>query len=176
VLTFAFLGLTPLWQTSRSSLLATLQAASRGGTERGRQRLGWGMIAAELAMASILLTGAGLMIRRLHNLNQVQLGYQPEGVVAVTLASEEGSGLTERTLDALRGSPGLVSAAYAEPFGIGGNGMLPYMNVVGRDNPKPAPMVPTMSVSRDFFQTMHIPLRAGRYFTAKGAAPEAIIN
>src|SRR5262249_8936422 len=89
MLTFAILGLTPLWQTSRSSLLATLQAAGRGGTERGRQRLGWGMIAAELAMASILLAGAGLMIQTLHNLNQGQLGYQPEGVLAVTLATEQ---------------------------------------------------------------------------------------
>lgn len=54
--------------------------------------------------------------------------------------------------------------------------MLPYLNIVGRENPKPAPMVPTMSVSRDFFQTMHIPLRAGRYFTPNGTAAEAIVN
>jgi hypothetical protein len=92
------------------------------------------------------------------------------------LTSEKSGALTETALAQLRGAPGLVSAAYAEPFGVGGNGMLPYMNVIGRENPKPAPMLPAMSVSRDFFQTMHIPLRAGRYFTPDGAAQEAIVN
>jgi hypothetical protein len=79
-------------------------------------------------------------------------------------------------LNDLHSTPGFVSAAYAEPFNIGGNGMLPYLNIPGRDNPKPPPMIPTMSVSRDFFQTMGIPLRSGRYFTPNGAANEAIVN
>src|SRR6185437_16202297 len=82
-LTFAILGLTPLWQSSRASVAATLQSAGRAGTGRHQRRLGWGMVAAELAMASILLAGAGLMIQTLRNLSLVSLGYQPEGVLAV---------------------------------------------------------------------------------------------
>src|SRR5450432_1275842 len=48
-------------------------------------RLGWGMVAAELAMASVLLAGAGLMIQTLRNLNAVNLGYRPDGVLAVSM-------------------------------------------------------------------------------------------
>src|SRR5206468_3742267 len=76
----------PLWQSSRFRALAALQSAGRGNSDARQRRLGWGMVAAELAMASILLAGAGLMIETLRNLSQVGLGYRPDGVLAASSA------------------------------------------------------------------------------------------
>ena len=68
--TFCILGLTPLWQASRANVASTLQTTGRGGADPRQRRLGWGMVAAELAMASILLAGAGLMIQSLRNISR----------------------------------------------------------------------------------------------------------
>ncbi|MBZ5617260.1 MAG: ABC transporter permease [Acidobacteriia bacterium] len=171
-LTFGILGLTPLWQASRANVLASLQSAGRGGTDRKQRRLGWGMVAAELAMASILLTGAGLMIQTLRNLSLVNLGYRPEGVLSVPINlpgykyAEQGQSeaVTGSILREIESLPGFVSAAYAEPFQVGGNGMLPALIVPGRTNPMTPPMIPTMQVSSGFFEALRIPLRAGRFF------------
>jgi len=183
-LTFCILGLTPLWQASRANVAMTLQSAGRGGTDRRQRRLGWGMVAAELAMASILLAGAGLMIQTLRNLSVVNLGYQPEGVVAVPISlpaykySNDGqvASVTATILRNVASLPGFVSAAYAEPFQLGGNGMTPPMTVPGRANPEPAPLVPTIPVSPEFFETMGIPLRAGRFPSKDVKMREVLVN
>ena len=158
-LTFCILGLTPLWQSSRANVSATLQSAGRGGTDRKQRRLGWGMVAAELAMASILLAGAGLMIQTLRNLSSVNLGYRPEGVLAVSINlpaykydnQGQAETVTGNMMREVASLPGFVAAAYAEPFQLGGNGMLPPMTIPGRPNPTPAPMISSLPVSPGFF-------------------------
>ncbi len=184
VLTFCILGLTPLWQSSRANVLAALQSAGRGGTDRKQRRLGWGMVTAELAMASILLAGAGLMIQTLHHLSSVDLGYHPEGVLAVSIdlpaykyAEEaQSTAVARNILREMESLPGFVSSAYAEPFQLGGSGMLPAVTIPGRANPKPAPMVPAMPVSPGFFETLRIPLRAGRFPSPNAVGREALVN
>lgn len=184
VLTFCILGLTPVWQSSRANVLARLQSAGRGGTDRKQRRLGWGMVAAELAMASILLAGAGLMIQSLHNLSMVNLGYRPEGVLAASLSlpgfkysnEDQFRALAHRLLDGVKSIPGYKSAAFAEPFAVGGNGMLPSMTIPGRNNPSPPPMIPAMTVSSTFFDTIGIPLRAGRAFQDGAPTREVIVS
>ncbi len=184
-LTFAIMGLTPLWQSSRASVHATLQSAGRGATSRRQRRLGWGMVAAELAMASILLAGAGLMIQTLRNLSLVNLGYRPDGVVQIGLnlpgykytSGAQSAAVAESILREMQSLPGFVSAAYAEPFHVGGNGMLPSLRIPGRSNPTNLPMLPTMQVSSAFFETLRIPLRAGSFFAKPHpVARQAIVN
>jgi predicted permease len=184
-LTFCILGLTPLWQASRANVAATLQSAGRGGTNRRQWRLSWGMVSAELAMASILLAGAGLMIQTLRNLSLVDLGYRPEGVLRVSTSlpgykytnQEQVEAVTENMLREMQSLPGFVLAAYAEPFQVGGNGMLPSLSIPGRTNPSTLPMIPTMEVSSDFFEALRIPLRAGSFFAKPHpAARQAIVN
>jgi putative ABC transport system permease protein len=183
--TFLVLGLAPLWRSSRFQALAALRSAGRGGSEKGQRRLGTALIAAELAMVTVLLAGAGLTIESLRNLARVDLGYRPGGVVAVPLSfpgfkftedAEFQRGLPLRILEEVRSVPGFESAAFAEPFAVGGNGMLPPMTIPGRTNPSPAPMIPALSASATFFETMGVPLRAGRVFRDGAPTREAVVN
>jgi putative ABC transport system permease protein len=183
--TFLILGLAPLWRSSRFQALAALRSAGRGGSDRGQRRLGTALIAAELAMVTVLLAGAGLTIESLRNLARVDVGYRPGGVLAVGLSfpafkfTQDGEFqrvLPLRILEEVRSIPGYQSAAFAEPFAVGGNGMLPPMTIPGRANPTPAPMIPSLSGSPAFFQTLGIPLRAGRVFRDDAPTREAIVN
>jgi putative ABC transport system permease protein len=172
VFTFLALGFIPAWQASRATALQGLRTA-RGGTDRRRQRLGWVMIGAEVAMAAVLLAGAGLMIQTLRNLSRISLGYQPEQVVSAPLTipgfkyknDAQLTAVAQQIQTDLHSLPGFVSAAFASPFNVGGNGMLPPMTVPGRTNPSTPPMIPATTVSREFFDTLRIPILAGRTFS-----------
>lgn len=182
--TFLMLCLAPLWNSSELLTSTAVQSAGRGSSDPRQRRLGWGMVAAELAMASILLAGSGLMIESLRNLGQVNLGYRPDGVVAASLSlpgfkyseEEQFRAVSRRILDEVKSIPGYESAALAEPFAVGGNGMLPSMTIPGRNNPSPPPMVPAMTATPTFLETMRIPLRAGRMFQDHAPTREAVVS
>ncbi len=171
--------------SARTKLLDAMQSSGRGGMDRRRQKMGWGLIAAEIAMASILLLGAGLMIQTLRNLTRVQLGYEPEHVVAVDFSLSpfrydnpaQVAAASGRMRESLRAIPGFVSAGFAAPFGVGGNGMLPPVSLPGRPNPPTLPLIPATTISPGTLETLRIPLRAGRFFTAeKSALDQVIVN
>ncbi len=67
-------------------------------------------------------------------------------------------------LDAVRSIPGFVTAGFASPFSVGGNGMLPPVSLPGRPNPPTLPLIAATSVSAGTLETLRIPLRAGRFF------------
>jgi len=162
-----------------------LKGAGQRSADGRRQRLGWVMIAGEIAMASVLLAGAGLMIQALRNLSHVDVGYDPNGLLSLSFAppagrqytDESAKALLDNVLDAARSLPGYQSAAPAQPFGVGGNGTLGPVVIPGRTNPSTPPLVPAMSVTPEFFETMRIPLRMGRTLSrVQGEVPEAVVN
>jgi predicted permease len=179
------LALVPVWRVSRASVLDALQAAGRGSAGPRRQRLGWMMIAGEIAMASMLLAGAGLLIQGLRNLSRIDLGYDPGGVLSLTFAPPAGKqytdaasqALLDRVQEAARSVPGYVSSAMAMPFGVGGNGMLAPVVLPGRTNPSTPPLVPAMQVTPEFFETMRIPIVEGRTVAREqGEVQEMVVN
>jgi putative ABC transport system permease protein len=183
--TALLLALVPVWRVSRLSLLESLQAAGRGSADARRQRLGWLMIAGEIAMATILLAGAGLMIQGLRNLSRVDLGYAPDGLLSMSFVppagkkytDEAAQALLDRVQDAARSVPGYVSSAMAMPFGVGGNGMLGPVVIPGRINPSTPPLVPAMQVTPDFFETMRMPVLQGRTMAREqGETQEIVVN
>ena len=178
------LAVIPVWRVARAGVRDALSTA-RGGGDRQRQRFGWMTITGEVAMASVLLAGAGLAIQGLRNLSRVDLGYDPRGLLSLSFVppagkpytDESAQALLDRVQDAARSVPGYVSSALAVPFGVGGNGMLGPVIVPGRTNPSTPPLVPAMSVTPDFFETMRIPIRQGRTLArVQGAIPEAVVN
>jgi putative ABC transport system permease protein len=183
--TALLLAVIPVWRVSRLSVLDALQAAGRGSADVRRQRLGWLMIAGEVAMATILLAGAGLMIQGLRNLSKVDVGYTPGGLLSLTVAppagkkytDEASQALLDRIQDAARSVPGYVSSAMAQPFGVGGNGMLGPVFFPGRVNPSTPPFVPAMQVTPEFFETMRIPMLRGRTMAREqGSTQEIVVN
>ena len=79
-------GLAPAWQASRTDLNKVLKQGGREAASGARPRLRQALVAAELALATMLLIGAGMLLRSLLRLEQVRLGFQPERLLTFQLS------------------------------------------------------------------------------------------
>jgi putative ABC transport system permease protein len=112
-------GLAPAWQASRLALNETLKEGGRSGSGGKRQRLRGALVTAEVALALVLLVGAGLMIRSFMRLQNVPLGFAPNHTLTMRLAlptTKYGQGAPRvnffnQLLQRLRATPGVIDAA-----------------------------------------------------------------
>ena len=133
------------------------------------------LIAGQLAVSFMLLIGAGLMLRSLVRLHQVDPGFDPENVVTARLDlnwskyNSDGPILqfSERLLQRARALPGVTHAALANTFPL--NGSTPHSSILrirGRE-PRPdapAPLAQVRSVTADYFRTVGVRLIRGRLY------------
>ncbi|MGE5243580.1 MAG: ABC transporter permease [Betaproteobacteria bacterium] len=168
-------GITPALQSARANVSETLKEAGRGHTGHGRpQRV---LVAVEVALALVLTASAGLMIRTMSRLWQVDPGFDPAHVLDFGVAGSpavHGTPLAVRngfdeTMRRLRAVPG-VQAASIMVGGVpmAGDSELPYW-VDGR--PKPAEQSQMdealfYGIDPEYFAVMRIPLLRGRLLTA----------
>ena len=192
VLSFALgllLGLAPSSRVSRYKLNERQGAAGRSLTEtRQGRRLKSLLVAAEFALAMVLLTGAGLLIRSFLAVLDVNPGFRPESALTIQI------GLPESTPDAQ--TPALYQAMMQRIAvlpgvqAVGGAGNLFYLDetrnhalrLVEGHSPEPKstwkPLVWTQ-IAGDYFQAMGIPLVRGRFFNDRDgpkSPPAAIVN
>ena len=171
VVTGIVFGLAPAWQSASVNLSATMGNARHGRTRRGRVAIGSLLVVAEVAMSLVLLMGAGLFLRTLSNLHDVDLGFAAERLLVVDVnpmaaGYRDGAyaAVCQRLLERLNAVPGVASATFSE------NGVL-----TGRDSDtnrmRPDDFVPEGdgvpstrfdAVGPQYFKTMGIPLLAGR--------------
>src|SRR5204863_8915374 len=146
-------------------------------------RLRNGLAAAELALATILLIGAGLLTQSLLRLQHVNLGFQPDRLLTFQIAlprttypGEKSATFYRNLLEALRATPGVRAAAASSgiPFGNGNYTTTP-IATTGQSALPPDTAVPTdwRVVSAGFFHAMSIPLLRGRDFADTDAPPGA---
>ena len=183
-------GLAPALQASRPNLAAMLKEGARGSRGRASTRARNFLVVAEIALAVVLLAGAGLLLRSFAQLQKVDLGFQPAGVLKFHLSPPQTKYpgdtelrlLTDRLLDELDQLPG-VTAAGATIWGmplVSGENVLGF-SIQGRP-PKPPGQDDSIRfamVSPGFFRTLGIPVVRGRYLTAldrEGAPPVLLIN
>jgi putative ABC transport system permease protein len=176
-------GIVPAWRTAKVDLNSVLKQGGRGSTGRLSARLRNGLAAAEIALATVLLIGAGLFIRSLANLERVRLGFAPERLLTFQLApppaqyplTGKAPAFYRALLDALRAIPGAQGAAVSSgiPFGNGTYSRHPMITTDRSILPADAAVpIDWRIVSPGYFKTMGIPLVAGRDFTdADGPAP-----
>ena len=169
-------GLAPALRGSRSNLSHVLRQGGRGLAGSAGARLRNSLAAAELALATILLIGAGLLLQTLANLERVQLGFQPHGLLTFQLSpplvkypvTGGAAHLYRALLDRLNAIPGVRGAAVSSgiPFGAGNYTTHP-MFTTGASVLPPSTLVPIdwRIVSPGYFATMNIPLLRGRDFT-----------
>lgn len=166
----------PAWQVWRQSLHDSLKEGGRGGTDTSsRQRLRTTLVAGQVAVALILLVSTGILLRTLANLQRVNVGFQPEGVMTGMLAlpperyqAPASRVAFLRELAArLAALPGVTSAGVGAPYPFSGGGASGSFNIEGRPQTPgdPGPHGHIRYVSPGYFTTLKIPLRAGRYFT-----------
>jgi predicted permease len=176
LLTAVVFGLAPAWQASRCNLQSALRRHSAGaGEHRGQQRLRSALVVSEVALAVVLLVGAGLLLRTFSRLLDVKLGFEPEQALTLrTLINGDParrSSLVESILDRVEALPDVRAAGTIQFLPLGGwtnNGSFEF---VGK--PKPAdPMslfTDVSTVSRGYFEAMGIPLLRGRPFDRRDA-------
>jgi putative ABC transport system permease protein len=175
LLTGVLFGLAPAVQAARSDLNTSLREGERGSTAgAGRHRLRRFLMASELALALVLLVGAGLMIRTFAALRAFDPGFRPahvlSAVVSVTgaRAGEPGQrlGFYRAVLERIRSTPGVVSASAINHLPLAGDIWGFPFNVEGRPRPAPGetPSAAARVVLPGYFATMGLPLVRGRDF------------
>ena len=182
-------GIAPALQLSRMQLTEALKESSRGAGHSSHQnRLRNLLVVAEMTLAVILLTGAGLLIRSLKSLEHVNPGFNPGGLITWTIDLPDSRyskhGQPEaffRTLfERVRAIPGVRSASGVVPLPLSDENIRTVYEVEGRSFAKgEAPRVYFRAVEDDYFQTMEIPLLRGRDFTRAdihGATDVVIVN
>ena len=170
-------GLFPLFKYGRQSLTAALKEGGRGGSEgRERHRARSFLVVAQIALALVLLVGAGLMIRSFQALRQVQPGFvRPEEVLTLRLSIP--SAEVEDPLSVVRMHRQILERIAALP-GVDSIGLSSSITMDGWDSndavwvedfPTPEGQLPPIRrykwVSENFFETMGNPLLVGRAIT-----------
>jgi putative ABC transport system permease protein len=184
LLTGLIFGLAPAWRATKLNLTESLKEGGSKGSTEGRQRLRSVLVTAEIALALILLVGAGLMIRSFSRLQQVQLGFTPEKVLTMQInlppakyaAGDPRVNFFDRLLAQLKTVPGVVDAAAVTqpPLSSGNWGMEVKVEGDTSDAPLSADV---RAITPGYFRTMGIPLLQGRDFSEKdrGDSPLTLI-
>lgn len=183
-------GLAPAWRTSLSSPVEGMKDAGRGqGRDAPSGRMHGRLMAGQIALTLVLLAGAFLVLRSLSRLQAVDPGVDARNVLTVELApprwryrSAGLAGLAERVVERVRSLPGVQNAALG--FGLPFRGVRePFkFHVEGWPVPRRADQLPRAeyrAVTAGYFETLGIPLVAGRSFDARdrtGAPPVVVIS
>jgi putative ABC transport system permease protein len=185
-------GIAPSWLHSETHISETLKESGRGAsTGPSRHRLRSVLVVAEIALALVLLVGAGLLVKGFRALIVVHENFRPESVLTLSLSLPEGqyqkepgrAAFHEQVLERLATIPHVQSAALATyvPYANGGGTGLNPFTIEGRP---PAERGETTSsivetISPSYFRLMNIGLRDGRELQdsdGHAAQPVAVIS
>ncbi|MEW5984067.1 MAG: ABC transporter permease [Acidobacteriota bacterium] len=182
--TAVMFGLAPAVSASRLNLNDALREGARGTSAR-HGRLRASLVVAEVALAIILLAGAGLLVRSFQHLMAVDPGFEPERVLAFQISlpgatyNDPSSRVTffRNLTTRLTRLPGVVAAGSVSFLPLDGLGAATRFR--GLDRPEPSkgqePVTDVRMISSDYFRAMGIPLVLGRLFTEAEVAPASSV-
>ncbi|HEX6976345.1 MAG TPA: FtsX-like permease family protein [Vicinamibacterales bacterium] len=180
-------GVAPALYASRAELATSLKDARRDGAAAGgRRRLRGVLVAAEVALALVLLAGAGLALRSFDRLNRVNPGFDASGALSVNIALPEAhypdgasaARFYRRFQESIETQPGIRSAGMvmipplATAGGFGGS-----FSIIGR-TPEEAPeSMQVRPATPGYFETLRVPLRRGRLLSRadRAGAPDVAV-
>ena len=187
-------GFGPALQPRRGGVFTTLKDGGPGrSSDGGAARTRSALVAVEIAMATVLLVGAGLLVRTVTGMLRMPVGFETRGLVTARLTlprpTEPGRAAyldpARRTAfyrDVLRrieAIPGVQRAALSSQVPLGGFNAPLFVEVEGRDDGGARPVVHEFQVSTGFFDTLEARLIRGRQFTdadRDGAGDVAIVS
>jgi predicted permease len=185
IMTALVFGIVPALQQSRGDLNESLKDSSRGSSE-GRSWIRSLLVVSEVAMACVLLVGAGLLIRSFVRVLDVDMGFQPLRAATLRVdpprsykGADQVVGYFNEVLRRTREIPGVDSAGLTDALPLGRNRS---WSVPAKGQTYPPGQFPDefiRIISDGYFQAMRIPMRAGRDFTEHdrvGAPLVAIVN
>lgn len=188
VLTGIGFSVLPAWQASRVTMNDALKQGGRGGIGGVAAGARDALVVIEVALALVLMVGAGLMLQTVSRLRAIDIGFRPERIVTLrTILPRvkyqdpvQRGGFYHRVLDGVRGLPGVESVAYTSNPPFRAQGDTQTYRVEGRERLRGDPGDALLRVfSGDYLGTLGVRLVEGRLPTAgdnERAAPVVVIN
>jgi predicted permease len=190
IVTGLVFGLVPALQSSRLSLIDSLNSAARGAVVTVSRGLRGSLAVAEVALSMMLVIGAGLLIRSFWALSHVDTGFRPQQILTARISPEESfCNDTSRCLafyrdllDRIRSSPGISGAALINTLPLGGRVAKRSFELEGFTNASSSlnqPLFWLDVVTPDYFRVMGIPLLSGRWFNESdesGGPPVVVLT
>jgi putative ABC transport system permease protein len=186
----AAVALVPVLGLRRLELAAHLVGGERTGTSRARTRVNRVLVVSEIALALVLLVGAGLLVRSLGTLLQVDRGFRADHVLVATLHAWSYYRTPPQRAEFVRQAIGRLSALPGVER-VGMTSSLPLSYPIGFERPRvrvegsgvaledQLPAVHTSAITTGYLEALEIPLVQGRAFTATDAAnapPVTLVN
>ena len=183
VLTGVFFGLVPAYHAARPNIAQMLRESVRGSSRGGTHRTRSTLVVAEMALAVVLLVGAGLLIRSFVRLIEVDPGFKPENVISFNLTlpstkyqyDRHARDFAAQVSERLGRLPNVQAVGITFGRPLDNNGMMrTTFDVEGRPPNPPEKRTPTQvhPSSPDFFRALGIPLKRGRLFTQAENRPD----
>jgi len=185
VLSVLLAGLFPALRASRLDPILVLKSAGPNSSAgRGERRLLRGVTMAQTALTLALLVGAGLLIRTMNNLSNVQSGYNTRHILTMTVTAVQGdwADFHRRALERVSALPGVERAAFGWGVPLTGNNWLATLDIEGQPAArKPSDLIslPLRSVTPDYFKLLGLKISDGRDFRSsdtRNAPNVAVVN
>ncbi len=185
VLTGILFGALPAYQAARPNLIETLKETGRGADHGGHARVRSALVTLEVALALVLLVGAGLMLRSFARLQQANYGFNPLGVLTTVISlpqarystPEQRDNFRQQLIEGLAALPGVESAGAVTSLPLSFGASASFF-IEGRDL-SPAPHAYSAGATAGYFRAMRIPLVRGRLFDERDrmdSLPVAILD
>lgn len=182
-------GLVPVFHSARTDVQESLQTQGRGNSKSASTgRFRKLLIVSELVVSTVLLVGAGVMLKSFWKLTGTDPGFVPKNVITVqvTLPSQgypdvpAASRFYHELLGRTAGIGGVQSVGMVNLLPLSAWGLNGEVGVEGQDlSGQPAPVVEYRAVDSNYFRVLSIPMIAGRFFTEQDgtdAPPVALVN
>jgi predicted permease len=180
----AFLfSITPILRLPLNEIREGLSEGGRGHAGRLWRRFGSNLVVVELAIAVVLLVGAGLLGKSLYRLLHVDVGFQPDHLATLQVAladavyakSEQVVGVERQIVNRVASLPGVESVGISNVLPVSFNGNTDWIRFVGRPYNGEHNEVNQRDVSSAFFSTVRARLLRGRYFTDAEDASKPLV-
>ena len=180
-------GMMPAMRSARSDAAETLKEGGKTSSTRGLGRLRGALVVSEVALSMVTLAGAGLMLRSLWNLQAIDLGFNPDRVLAVSISTPasytpaQAQALYRRLTQEARTLPGVVNAAAVEDLPIAQccSGWSILIDNAPMTTIADAPAATPHKVTAGYFDVMRVGLVRGRVFNEtddENAALAVVVN
>ncbi|HKQ91054.1 MAG TPA: ABC transporter permease [Blastocatellia bacterium] len=174
-LTGALFGLIPAFQLSRLNLNQTLKEGAKASAGGARRRASRALVIAEVALTTVALVCAGLLLRSFQRLTQVDPGFRADHLLSAQLTLpgakyqnyEQVKSFHQRLLPRIAALPGVEGVATIDNFPLTASNAKTRFAIEGAPRPAPGqfPTAQIRAVSHDYFRVMGIALKRGRVFT-----------
>ena len=173
LLAIAIFSAAPALRLSSTDLRADLSEGGRSAAGTVWRRFGSNLVVVELAIAVVLLAGAGLITRSFYQLLHVSLGFAPDHLATLEVGAPESTyakpeqqvQLSHRVISELAAIPGVESASITDRLPISGNGNTTWIRIQGHPWNGEHNEVNERPVSSGYFATLKARLITGRFFT-----------